>query len=123
MVGVPLAATGRPSTITSAPASAAPSIICGRCQQVIGDVHPADIYYTRADGSTATAKLIAWPDVANHRLRVLPVFLEKGEGVRQEHVIQSFIEMAGDPLWACPLRSLSRQRQRIRLDRVRRGCP
>lgn len=71
-------------------------------QQVIGDVHPADIYYTRADGSTATAKLIAWLDVANHRLRVLPVFLEKGEGVRQEHVIQSFIEMAGDPLWGMP---------------------
>lgn len=71
-------------------------------QMVLGDVHPVDIYYTRDDGSLATPKLIAWMDEATHRLFAYPVFLEKGEGVRQEHVIRAFLALAGDAHWGMP---------------------
>lgn len=71
-------------------------------QMVLGDVHPVDIYYTRDDGSLATPKLIAWMDEATHRLFAYPVFLEKGEGVRQEHVIRAFLALAADPHWGMP---------------------
>ena len=71
-------------------------------QRVMGDVHPLDIYYRRNDGSMATAKLVAFLDVATHRIRFDAVFLEKGEGVRTEHVVGSFIDMVRDPRWGLP---------------------
>ena len=71
-------------------------------QRVMGDVHPLDIYYRRDDGSMATAKLVAFLDVATHRIRFDAVFLEKGEGVRTEHVVCSFIDMVRDPRWGLP---------------------
>lgn len=71
-------------------------------QIVMGDVHPHDIYYHRDDDSLATAKLIAWLDVATGRIKLTPHFPEKGEGVREEHVITAFIGMVTDPYWGLP---------------------
>jgi hypothetical protein len=71
-------------------------------QIVMGDVHPIDIYYHRDDGSEATPKGIFWMDVATERLWCLPVFFKKGNGVCQEHVIESFGRMVEDPSWGVP---------------------
>ena len=69
---------------------------------VTGDVHPMDVLLPRPDGSTFTAKLVAFEDSATARMFVYPVFLEKGEGVRQEHVAEAFAAMAADPQWGVP---------------------
>ena len=66
---------------------------------VFGDVHPMDVLLPRPDGTTFTAKLVAFSDQANNRVFVHPVFLEPGEGVRQEHVIEAIVSMAQDPRW------------------------
>lgn len=58
--------------------------------KVIGDVHHADFLWERHDGSHATAKFIGWQDAATNHLIAHLVFLEKGEGVRMEHVANSF---------------------------------
>ena len=69
---------------------------------VVGDVHPMDVLLQRADGSTFTAKLVAFLDWATNRIFVHPVFLEKGEGVRQEHVIDATCAMTQEPTWGLP---------------------
>ena len=69
---------------------------------VFGDVHHQDVLLPRADGSTFTAKLVAFLDWANNRIFIHPVFLAKGEGVRQEHVIEAFISMTQDSGWGVP---------------------
>ncbi len=69
---------------------------------VICDVHPMDVLLPRPDGSTFTAKLIAFEDWATARLFVHPVFLPKGEGVRQEHVAEAIVAMTQDPRWGVP---------------------
>jgi hypothetical protein len=69
---------------------------------VTGDVHPVDIYYQREDGSRATPKMIGWTDVATNRVYADFVFLPPGAGVRQEHVIESFIGMTQHPDWGLP---------------------
>ena len=69
---------------------------------VVGDVHPMDVLLPRPDGATFTAKLVAFEDSATARMFVHPVFLEKGEGVRQEHVAEAFAAMAADPQWGVP---------------------
>lgn len=69
-------------------------------QVVMGDVHPIDIYYLRADGSPATCKAIFWMDVATERLWCTPVFPGKGRGIRQEDVIASFVAMV--QAWGMP---------------------
>ena len=69
---------------------------------VFGDVHHQDVLLPRADGSTFTAKLVAFLDWATNRTFVHPVFLAKGEGIRQEHVIEAFIAMTQDPGWGMP---------------------
>ncbi len=71
-------------------------------QIVMGDVHPIDILYQRDDGSTATARGIFWMDVATGRLLGTIRYFEKGKGVRQEDVIQSFEEMANNQRWGVP---------------------
>lgn len=63
---------------------------------MIGDVHPFDILYRRDDGSTATPKGIAWMDGASRYTILHPVFLEKGEGIRMEHVAASFANMVAE---------------------------
>ena len=69
---------------------------------VFGDVHHQDVLLPRADGSIFTAKLVAFLDWATNRVFVHPVFLAKGEGVRQEHAIEAFIAMTQDSGWGMP---------------------
>lgn len=71
-------------------------------QCVAGDVHRADIYYRRKDGSLATPRLIAWTDLATNRVFATVVFFEKAKDVTREHVIGSFIEMT--QTWGMPSR-------------------
>ena len=67
----------------------------------VGDVHPVDILYRRADGSTATLRAIAWLDLATNRIHVTWVALDKGQGgVRNTHVIRSFASAVA--AWGAP---------------------
>ncbi|MFJ7315477.1 Mu transposase C-terminal domain-containing protein [Pseudomonas sp. NPDC098747] len=67
---------------------------------IVGDVHPIDIRLTREDGSAVMPRAIAWMDVATQRLHVTLIQLEKGEGVKQIHVAQSFAAMCS--AWGLP---------------------
>ena len=69
---------------------------------VFGDMHPMDLLLPRADGSTFTAKLAAFEDWATARMFVFPVFLGKGEGVRQEHIAAAIIAMTQELCWSLP---------------------
>lgn len=69
---------------------------------VVGDVHHTDILFQRPDGSVCTPKAIAWTDVATNRVFMTLVFLAPGEGVRQKHVTQSFINITQHPEWGMP---------------------
>lgn len=71
-------------------------------QLVIGDVHHIDVLLRRADGSAATPKMIAWLDVATHRMRFDLVLCEPDTAVRNEDLIASFIAMTQDPEWGMP---------------------
>ena len=67
---------------------------------IVGDVHPIDIRLTREDGTAVMPRAIAWLDVATQRLHVTLIQLEKGEGVKQVHVAQSFAAMCS--AWGLP---------------------
>lgn len=67
---------------------------------VVGDVHPIDIMMTRPDGTTVYPKGIAWYDVATNEIHFTIVLLEPGEGIRREHVAQSFCAMVEE--WGLP---------------------
>ena len=67
---------------------------------VVGDVHPLDIVRLREDGSEVYGKAIAWLDVATNRIWMDILFLEKGKGIRNADVIQSFIRMCA--AWGAP---------------------
>lgn len=69
-------------------------------QLVCGDVHHLDIVMLRPDGSEAWAKAICWLDMATNRIWITLVLLDKGEGIRNAHVIDSFIEMV--TAWGFP---------------------
>lgn len=69
---------------------------------VVADVHHTDILFQRPDGSICTPKAIAWHDLATNRLFMTIVFLAPKEGVRQEHVVASFIAMTQNPEWGMP---------------------
>lgn len=68
---------------------------------VFGDVHPIDIYLRREDGSTFTPRLIAWYDLATHRMHGTLVFPDKGKGITQAHVSAAFANMVAD--WGLPM--------------------
>jgi hypothetical protein len=57
---------------------------------VVGDVHPVDIMMRRPDGTVVYPKAIAWYDVATNEMHMTFVLLEPKEGIRREHVAQSF---------------------------------
>lgn len=67
---------------------------------IIGDVSPSDIIMTRPDGSLATARFIAWMDCANRRLFVSVVLCDKGNGIRNADVLQSYMDMVAT--WGMP---------------------
>lgn len=69
-------------------------------EQVVGDVHPIDVYVRREDGSTATPRFIAWYDVATHRMCGTIHLLDAGTGVTQAEVWASFAEMV--EVWGLP---------------------
>ncbi len=71
---------------------------------VCGDITPLDIPVVRDDGSTAYARLIAWHDVATNWLWVDAVLLEKGEGIRREHVAASYARMCEQAPFGAPRR-------------------
>jgi hypothetical protein len=67
---------------------------------VVGDVHPLDIVMHRDDGSAAHARMIAWLDVATNRMFFDLVLCEAGTGIRNAHLIQSFLRMVA--AWGMP---------------------
>lgn len=71
-------------------------------QEVVGDVHPLDVLVMRDDGSIATPRLIAWYDVATHRLTGDLILLDTGSGVTQADVWASFARMVEK--WGYPER-------------------
>ncbi|ABD87127.1 hypothetical protein [Rhodopseudomonas palustris] len=69
-------------------------------QIIVGDVHHLDICMMRPDGAVAWPKAIAWLDLATNRIWLDVVLLEKGEGIRNAHVIASFVHMVQS--WGMP---------------------
>ena len=69
-------------------------------QIVVGDVHPVDIMMRRPDGTVVYPKAIAWYDVATNEIHMTFVLLQPGEGIRREHVAQSFEAMVDE--WGLP---------------------
>jgi hypothetical protein len=67
---------------------------------VVGDVHPLDFFLPEWEGFQRYAKAICWADVATNRIWMTIVVLPKGEGVRNAHVIASFMEMVAE--WGLP---------------------
>jgi hypothetical protein len=71
-------------------------------QWVAADVHHVDILFRRPDGTDCTPKAVAWLDLATNRARLDIFIVPKGQMIRREHVIQSFVDMSGDPDWGVP---------------------
>lgn len=71
---------------------------------VAGDVHHIDIAFQRENGSICTIKAVAWLDLATNRTFISPFLMPKGEMIRREHVIESFVAMCADPNWGVPTR-------------------
>lgn len=71
-------------------------------ERVVADVKHLDVIVQRPDGSSAWPKIIAFMDASTGRVFVHPVLLERGGGVRQEHVIEAFLAMVAAPGWGFP---------------------
>lgn len=71
-------------------------------ERVVADVKHLDVIVQREDGAPAWPKIVAFMDAGTGRVFVYPVLLERGEGVRQEHVIEAFIAMVSNPNWGFP---------------------
>jgi hypothetical protein len=71
-------------------------------EMVVMDVKPIDCIVTRPDGSTAWPKMIAFYDWGTMRMFRYFALLNRGEGIRQEHVVAAFIEMVSHPEWGFP---------------------
>jgi len=68
------------------------------------DVHHVDMLFRRPDGTDCTPKAVAWLDLATNRTRFDIFVMPKGEMVRREHVIQSFVGLCTDQNWGVPSR-------------------
>jgi hypothetical protein len=71
-------------------------------QQIVMDVKVIDCLVRRPDGSAAWPRMVAFMDTATQRLFRRFFLLRPGEGIRQEHVAMTFLEMAADPAWGFP---------------------
>ncbi|WP_275783567.1 hypothetical protein [Pararhizobium gei] len=60
---------------------------------VFGDVHHLDFLLTRVPGFQAYPKAVAWLDMATNRIWMDIYMLPDRQGIRNEHVIESFIRM------------------------------
>lgn len=69
---------------------------------VVGDVHPLDVIVTRADGTQATPRVIAWLDLANNRVHTTVHLYEKGRNVRQSDIAAAFTDLCEE--WGIPRR-------------------
>lgn len=67
---------------------------------VFGDVHHFDVIVNKVDGYQQYPKAIAWYCAATARAWIDVVLLPEGEGIRNEHVIASFIRLA--MAWGMP---------------------
>ena len=79
---------------------------------LIGDVHYVDILVEEA-GEPVCVRLIAWLDASSMFVWVMPVFLSKGKGIRQEDVAESLAQVTTCPQGGHPARMLPRQRGRV----------
>ncbi len=82
-----------------------PRVLRGRAglqpmEIVMGDVHPVDILNQRDDGSEATARMVAWLDLATNRVFYSLFLFEKGKAITQTHVAYSFVQMVR--AWGLP---------------------
>jgi len=68
----------------------------------IADVHYVDVRVLREDGTAAYPKMICFKDGGTGRIWVKVLLLSAGRGVRQEDVIQAFIQMTTDSMWGFP---------------------
>lgn len=71
-------------------------------EQIVMDVKPTDCVLLRPDGSPAYPKLIGFMDTATQRITGRIILLSQGEGIRQEHVTDAFLDMVDDPNWGFP---------------------
>jgi hypothetical protein len=71
-------------------------------ERIVADVKHLDVIVQRSDGSRAWPKIVAFLDAGTGRVFVHPVLLDRGEGVRQEHVIEAFLAMVATPNWGFP---------------------
>ena len=67
---------------------------------VMGDVHPVDIITLREDESEATARMVAWLDLATNRVFYTLFLFEKGKTITQTHIAYSFVQMVR--AWGLP---------------------
>lgn len=71
-------------------------------ERIVADVKHLDVVVTRQDGTLAWPKIVGFLDGGTGRVFVYPILLDRGEGVRQEHVIEAFLAMVSDQAWGFP---------------------
>jgi hypothetical protein len=69
---------------------------------VVMDVHHINVLMARENGSTATAKLLAFHDIATNRVFCEIIFFEVGGGVRNTDIITAFVHMCQHPAFGAP---------------------
>jgi len=69
---------------------------------VVMDVHHINVLIARENGKTATAKMIAFHDIATSRVFCEIIMFEKKGGVRNADIITAFINMCMDPNFGLP---------------------
>ena len=67
---------------------------------VFGDVHHLDFVLPEIEGYSRYPKAVAWLDMATNRIWMDIHLLRKREGIRNEHVIESFMRMCA--VWGAP---------------------
>lgn len=71
-------------------------------QQIVMDVKVIDCVVTRPDGTTAWPRMVAYMDTGTQRIFRRFFLLAPSEGIRQEHVAETFLAMVSDPAWGFP---------------------
>lgn len=69
---------------------------------IVMDVKPLDNVILRPDGSQVHPRMIGFMDAGTHRVFRHFVACPKGEGIRQEHVLEGFAAMVAHPEWGFP---------------------
>ncbi|MDD3325654.1 MAG: Mu transposase C-terminal domain-containing protein [Zoogloea sp.] len=69
-------------------------------EAIVADVHPVDILLRRADGSTYTARMIAWYDLGTNRFFYTLLHPGPRQSVTQADIARSFFELC--QAWGIP---------------------